>query len=238
MAYNTKIAAILKGYIYRRNNMPNSIRYMQHILLKNTIEINNSSDDGRINSCYDEKTVINILLKDELLKNRIIIPKKRCWYDILVNDYQYGLLPVNIKSTTTLTSDNTGNIAMLVYSLTNIELDLKKQYNNGEMTKLFIQYLKNINDMKNKKLKKDYYFLVVNKNQNCSEIIINSLKGLTELTPNINNLPFQIKWCNNKKFKFQSINTISNKIILSIKKPKPSWKEIFLNEIRNIKITD
>ena len=31
------------------------------------------------------------------------------WYDILIYDYQYGWLPVNIKTTTTLTSDNTAN---------------------------------------------------------------------------------------------------------------------------------
>ena len=36
------------------------------------------------------------------------------WYDILVFDYMYGWLPINIKITTMKTNDNTGNLAMCV----------------------------------------------------------------------------------------------------------------------------
>ena len=47
----------------------------------------------------------------------------------------------------------------------------------------FIQILYNKNN------KKDYYFIVMNKTD-ASDIIVNSVKGLSVLTPNINNLPF------------------------------------------------
>ena len=46
------------------------------------------------------------------------------WYDILAFDFLVGWIPINIKSTTTLTSDNTGNFAMCVYSYTDENLDL------------------------------------------------------------------------------------------------------------------
>ena len=45
------------------------------------------------------------------------------WQEILALEYIYGWIPINIKTTTTLTSDNTGNLAMCVYSYTNEMLD-------------------------------------------------------------------------------------------------------------------
>ncbi len=51
--------------------------------------------------------------------------------------------------------------------------------------------------------KKDYYFLVINKNN--KNIIINSVKGLNILTPNLNNIPYQVYWNKNKKFEYKSI---------------------------------
>jgi hypothetical protein len=41
---------------------------------------------------------------------------------------------------------------------------------------------------------------VLNKTD-ASNIIVNSVKGLTILTPNINNLPFQVCWDKNRIFR-------------------------------------
>ncbi len=124
---------------------------------------------------------------------------------------------------------------MCVYSYTNekLELNLHKTYNNGEMSKILIEKLKK--HEYNKIDKKDYYFIVINKN-NTQEIIINSVKGLTTLTPNINNLPFQVKWNKNKNFENKKINKSVKQFIDCVKNPKPSWSEIFLFQIRNINI--
>ena len=222
-----------KGYLYRRNNLPNSIKIIKVILDKISISTNNSFDDGRTNSCLDEANIITILQNNTFLQNRLYIPPIRHWFDIAVKDYKYNWLPINIKSTTTNTSDNSGNITMCVYSLTNANIKLEKQYYGSNISKIFIENLKNNN--LNKKFKKDYYFLVINKTKN--NIIINSLQGLTHLTSNLNNLPFQIKWCNNDKFVYNNINEILNKVLNSIIKPQPSWKETFLNEIRSLKQT-
>jgi len=37
-------------------------------------------------------------------------------------------------------------------------------------------------------------------------VIVNSVKSLTILTPNINNLPFQVCWDKNRLFKYENIN--------------------------------
>ena len=82
---------------------------------------------------------------------------------------------------------------MCVYSYTNENLNIynKKSYENSKMSDILFNKIKNKEYNKNNK--KDYYFIVINKN-NSKDIIVNSLKGLTILSPNINNLPFQICW--------------------------------------------
>jgi hypothetical protein len=189
--------------------------------------------DGRINSVLDEDVIIDLLEKK--YKKYIKRPKERNWFDIIIKDYYYGWIPVNIKTSKCSTSDNTGNLAMCVYSYTNeiLELNLDKTYNNGEMSKILIN--KFLQKEYNKQNKKDYYFIVINKN-NTGEIIINSIKGLTILTPNINNLPFQVRWNKNKKFEYKKINISIKQFIACLKKPKLSWSEIFLSQIRNINI--
>ncbi len=223
--------ALLKGFIYRRKNLPNSIKYIQKILIEENIKCSKKMNDGRTNSYIDEDKIIDILKKDILLKNRLFIPPARHWFDIAIKDFIYGWLPINIKSTTTKTPDNTSNLTMCVYSLTKEKIDLKTSYQNGKMSKILIKCFKN-NDL-NTNYKKDYYFIVINKNIE-KDIIINCLKGLSILTPNINNLPFQIKWVDNKNFIYKDINKVKNMLIETIKKPKPSWREEFLNEIRNL----
>ena len=144
----------------------------------------------------------------------------------------YGWLPVNVKSTTTLNADNIGNMTTCVQSLTPYNLILDKSYKNRPMSEIILNSLET--KAYNKNHKKDYYFLVLNK-KNPEEIIVNSIKGLTEITPNNNNLPFQIKWCINKQFNYTPIKILCKKILTIWKKPPPSWSEKFLNNIRKIK---
>ena len=89
------------------------------------------------------------------------------------------------------TNDNTGNLDMCVYAYTNTILDIhtNKSYENKKMSDILFNELKN--KKYNTKNKKDYYFIVLNKT-NANDIIVNSVKRLTILTSNINNLPFQV----------------------------------------------
>lgn len=131
-----KIQALFRGCMCRKNKLPNSLLFVQKILIENNINICNTNADGRVNSCLDESEVINILL--QIIPDRIKNTKKRMWYDILLYDFRYGWIPINIKTTTTLTADNTGNLAMCVYSYTNECLDFEKTYQNGNMSKILL----------------------------------------------------------------------------------------------------
>jgi hypothetical protein len=178
----------------------------------------------------DENEIIKILL-NQIDPSRLFIPKVRMWYDILIKDYMYGWLPVNIKSTTTLTSDNTGNLAMCVYAYTNEVMDMKQSYQNGSMSMVLVKNLKS--KQYNYNTKRDYYFLVINKNIH-QDVIVNSVKGLTELTPNINNLPFQVCWDKNREYKFVPIRIAIDKLLTALTRPRPSWKEKFMTDVRQI----
>ena len=216
-----------RGNIYRLKHLPLILYKIKNYLLLQKLLLSNKHEDGRINSSIDENIIIDIIIKK--FGDRI----KR--YDILIFDYIYGWLPVNIKTTTTLTNDNTGNLSMCVYSYTNEILNIynKKSYENSKMSDILFNKIKNKEYNKNNK--KDYYFIVINKN-NYNDIIINSLKGLSILSPNINNLPFQICWNKNRNFKYENIQIKIKKFIECLQKPKPSWKELFMENMRSIQL--
>tara|TARA_B100000575_G_C23141862_1_gene664708 strand:- start:7 stop:705 length:699 start_codon:yes stop_codon:yes gene_type:complete len=223
------IQRVVRGYNLRKNRLPNSLYYTKNILENNYFPTASVSDDGRINSCMDETSIINILL--EHIPNRIKTPEKRHWFDVQVRDFRYGWLPINIKSTSMQSADNTGNLAMCVYALTDEVLDLNRCYNNGPMSKILMDKLKN--NKLNKQLKKDYYFIVYNKSDT-KKIIINSYKGLDNLTGNINNLPFQVKWQNNQQFSYKNMKTVVSKFKKAVQTPLPSWREEFLRNMRDL----
>lgn len=234
--YNNHIDKIIllqkniRGFLCRIKQLPLIFYQIKNYIEKNIINLSSLTNDGRINSCLDEYEIIKLLKKQ--FNNKMKEVDKRYWCDLLVFDRLYGWLPVNIKSTKTDTSDNTGNLAMCVYSYTNEILDVNKQYNNGDMSKILFQKIKN--KQYNKIHKKDYYFIVLNKTNKL--VIINSVKGLSQLTPNINNLPFQVKWNNNKEYKYDIISNKIKMFIDCLKKPKPSWKEVFMLNIRGLNI--
>lgn len=218
-----------RGCIYRLKTLPLILYKIQKYLQSSIFKFSNNTNDGRINSCIDEEQIILLLLKN--FNNRIIKPKIRMWYDILIYDNYYNWIPVNIKTTTTKTPDNTGNLAMCIYAYTDEILDLYECYGNGKMSELL--FIKLQDKQYNKINKKDYYFIVLNK-LNHSDIIINSVKGLTALTSNINNLPFQVKWNKNRIYNYENINKKVKLFIDCLKNSKPSWSEKFMRNIRSI----
>ena len=224
-----KIQKWYRGCMFRLKRLPLIMYKIQNYLKSKSIYFSNQNEDGRINSCIDEENIIKILVS--YFGNKIKKPKIRMWYDILAFDSIYGWIPINIKTTTTQSCDNTGNLAMCVYTYTDEDLNIDKFYGNGIMSKLLFDKLKE--KKYNKRNKKDYYFLVLNKT-NCNDVIINSLKGLSILTPNSNNLPFQINWSKNREFKYENINKKIELFINCLQKPKPSWKEQFMKNIRTL----
>lgn len=228
-----KIQQWFRGCILRLKRLPTIMYIIQNYVKSMSFQFSNQNEDGRINSCIDEDEIIKLLI--ERFGDRIKKPKIRMWYDILVFDHMYGWLPINIKTTTTITSDNTGNLAMCVYAYTDEILDIHrdKSYENGKMSEILFDKLRN--KKYNKSAKKDYYFIVLNKTD-AGDVIVNSVKGLSILTPNVNNLPFQVRWDKNRSFEYKNINHLIKQFVGCLKQPKPSWKEIFMSNIRTLEL--
>jgi len=150
-----KIQARIRGFLVRIHRLPLILYRIQYYLSKCTIQFSTQTEDGRINSCVDEDEIIKLLL-DKFGRTHIKKPKIRMWFDLLVLDTMVGWIPVNIKTTTTLTSDNTGNLAMCVYAYTDELLDIhrEKSYENGPMSVLLIDKLQQ--RKYNRRPKKDY----------------------------------------------------------------------------------
>ena len=123
---------------------------------------------------------------------------------------------------------------MCVYAYTDEQMDIhrSKSYENGNMSTILFKKLQS--KQYNKNNKKDYYFIVLNKTKS-TDIIINSVKGLTILTPNINNLPFQVCWDKNRTFTYEPLEKKIKLFIDCLQKPKPSWKETFMTNMRTLK---
>jgi hypothetical protein len=226
-----KIQKWFRGCIFRLKRLPLVMYKIQNYLKAQVFQFSKQNEDGRINSCIDEDEIIKLLVKQ--FGDKIKKPKIRMWYDILVLDNMYGWLPVNIKTSTLQTSDNTGNLAMCVYAYTNELLNIHKDksYENGKMSEILFKKLEKKEYNKNNK--KDYYFIVMNKTDT-NDVIVNSVKGLSVLTPNINNLPFQVNWSKNREFQYDKINKKIKIFIHCVKKPNPSWKETFMSNMRKL----
>jgi adenine-specific DNA-methyltransferase len=79
----------------------------------------------------------------------------------------------------------------------------------------------------NRNLKKHYYFLVINKRTN--NTIVNSIKGLSHLTKNENNLPFQINWSKNTVYKYKHIDDSIALFCNLFSGKKTGWRTKFLD---------
>lgn len=166
------------------NNMPTMLCKIVEFLRGQNLALSRKSRDGRINSAFNEDEIFN-LLESNFAINR---PNKRDWYDFSFEKNEV-FYPVNIKVSTTKTTDNLNCKLGIYYALTG----KKPAFNNGINLDNYFKFLsENIepND-------KDYYFLIINK-EKPSDVFATSLKCLESILPNGNNLPFQAKWDNNR----------------------------------------
>ena len=192
---------------------PKAILTIESILKKNIEshllnKLNKSSTDGRINSIYDENTIIK-LLKDNYGDSYIDKPyKTRHWYDVKIKSSHLHWIPCNIKVSTGGT-DNALCKKALVYSLSNLdEDDIPKYMSFNKMVEL-IEANKNAE----RNLHKEYYYIYVDKKD--GSIIVRSLCDIQNYVSNAQNW-LQINWSKEKKVilndGFEDIDTVYSKI--------------------------
>lgn len=226
-----KIQKVYRGHILRLKRLPLMMYKLQSYLKSKNFKCSTIRADGRSNSIYDEDEIIKLCI--EKFGNRIKKSVERMWHDMLALDYVYGWIPINIKTTSMHSADNVGNMTLCVYAYTNHPIDLNRFYCNGEMSSLIVSKLKQKGY--NTINKRDYYFLVLNKTDS-SDVIINSVKGLSNLTQNLNNLPFQVRWTReNRTFVYKSIKECIKQFRACFPStPKVSWREklkVGMNEL-------
>lgn len=166
-------------------------------LKKNKMSYSKEFSDGRINSIKDEDTardlIIAIYKKHSYEHYEIDYSKDRKWYDIaFVNPKDRNdIIPINIK-VSKLGTDNISGKEGIFYAITGKNPD-------GFTTSTWDSFMENIyaNLDVNIDPAKDYYFLVFNK-MKANDCYWTSLKSLSELTQNPNNLPFQSNWTVNR----------------------------------------
>jgi len=175
-----------------------TLEEIKNYLANSSITLTSNQADGRLNSAINEDEILKIIEQ----KFDIKIPNARDWADFYIDN-----IPVNIKITTTMTADNASSKKGLYYALTG------EVYVGSESWELYLKKLKqNIKDTD-----KDYYFLVVNKT-NTKDIFINSLKQISTLQPNGNNLPFQIKWNDNRVIVKKSFDDVKRILLEALGK--------------------
>jgi len=155
-----------------------------------------SNDDGRINSLLDEE--YNLKNASKVFDDLEIYPPRRFADFKLFN-------PFNWKSTNTNTADNCSAKLSIVYSFCGVdEKDLIK-YQGWKKFWAKVGEFKDYTAEQFEEIYRPYYFLIQNKIT--GKVFINELSTLTKLTPNGNNLPFQIKWDDNSTVNKQDKRT-------------------------------
>ncbi|WQS67871.1 restriction endonuclease [Helicobacter pylori] len=182
--------------------IPTQLNEIAEFLKTNPYNLSQPLQDGRLNSSINEEEILNTIKHFP-----VQLPKAREWWDFSFkkNDIFY---PVNIKTTTTKTADNLNGKLGIYYAL----CGLVPEFNNEIAWEKYFQKLHK--DL-GKNTNRNYYFLIINKNDP-KDIFINSLKGIQTLQPN--NLPFQCKWDNNREIVQRNFIESKNFILSALAK--------------------
>ncbi|MGL2799315.1 restriction endonuclease [Helicobacter pylori] len=193
--------------------IPTQLNEIAEFLKTNPYNLSQPLQDGRLNSSVNEKKILNTI-KDYF---PIQLPRAREWWDFSFEENKI-FYPVNIKTTTTKTADNLNGKLGIYYAL----CGLVPEFNNEIAWEKYFQKLhKDLGTNTNR----DYYFLIINKNDP-KDIFINSLKGIQTLQPN--NLPFQCKWDNNREIIQRDFDGSKNFILSALAKSVTLRANIYL----------
>jgi len=152
--------------------------------LSGKVTVCENHEDGRVNSITDEATVIS-LLKEEF-GDAVEEPAAREWWDVKLFGH-----PVQIKSSSYSkgASDNFSSKAAVLWALSTLSEEEVAQVRGwGAFQRALMSRATGENN-------RDYFIITVNKDDSTAHLT--SLRSLQRLTPNGNNLPFQVQWKNN-----------------------------------------
>lgn len=205
---------IIKRDLISAEDSPECLLKIADYLNSYKLNVNKEHVDGRIGSIKDEDSCIEALGKsDEFItvkeddfdgaefddKIYIVEPKIRNWYDILVV-YNKKNYYINIKSSTLQSADNVGSVDTIMFGL--FGKKIKSNDKDKKYAELFHEYNMRsdigFDDIEGI----DYYFLVVDKNNN-GNCFITSISHMNKksIKSNGSNPPFQCEWTKNSNKK-------------------------------------
>nr|BCI58819.1 restriction endonuclease Hpy8I [Helicobacter pylori] len=193
--------------------IPTQLNEIAEFLKTNPYHLSQPLQDGRLNSSINEEEILNTIKGHFPIQ----LPKAREWWDFSFEENKI-FYPVNIKTTTTKTADNLNGKLGIYYAL----CGLVPEFNNEIAWE---KYFHKLHKDLGKNTNRDYYFLIINKNDP-KDIFINSLKGIQTLQPN--NLPFQCKWDNNRKIIQRDFDGSKNFILSALAKSVTLRANIYL----------
>tara|TARA_B100000427_G_scaffold304163_1_gene289191 strand:- start:1981 stop:2643 length:663 start_codon:yes stop_codon:yes gene_type:complete len=178
-------------------NYPQFKEFQDYFNTSGNLKTMKTNDDDRINSLLDEEH--NLLNASKVFHDLEIYPPRK-FADFKLknrrNCYPYNPFnPFNWKSTTTTTADNCSAKLSILYSFCGVDEEDLPKYQQWQKFWAKVNEFKDYTAEQFEKIYRPYYFLIQNKKTN--KVFINELSTLTKLTPNGNNLPFQIKWNDN-----------------------------------------
>lgn len=168
-----------------QTTIPQSIADICSYLSASKWSLSRPTQDGRINAAINEDEVIRQIAQ----AFEIDVPRSRAWYDFAIEENGV-FYPVNIKVTDTTHTDNLNCKLGIYYALTGLKPSFQNEIG-------WLSYFEKLKQNFGHDKSRDYYFLIVNK-RDLSDIFCATLKGLQQLQPNGNNLPFQSCWDRNR----------------------------------------
>jgi hypothetical protein len=176
------------------NTIDGFLNEMCEFISSEEFDLCKDNDDGRVNSSIDENIVLDMLV--EKYPEYIYKMPPRSWCDF--KHIPTGE-PINFKSTGMQSSDNSCNYLSILHCFSDLDIPDSRKANKTKDKKEWFQWLKENHQKLNDESfdnHRDYWFLVVNKNDN-SNVLYNSIKQLNVLSVNPSNPPFQVNWSQN-----------------------------------------
>ena len=172
-----------------------TFQLLESFIHDTNIEACTDHEDMRIGSLMDEGNIIKAMIV-KFGEENIKVPRTRHWYDVLF----FGI-PLAIKSSDfkKKASDNWSSKTAILWAFSNMSLE---EFENSPQSRNlrhqdFQNYLRALRPKPSLDPvhANDIWILILDKGT--GQLHLNSLMGLSKLTPNGNNLPFQICWAKN-----------------------------------------
>ncbi len=204
--------------------IPRILNEIRDYLINCKLVLSSGSGDGRSDSANSEKIIISALQNVKNKSWSVLTPNtknNRHWYDFICYDKDNNSYYCDIKISNLSGNDNMNAKKAIYWLLTGDE-------NTHQVSDRNAVFFKTMKENENLSQERDFYYLVVNKN-NVGDIFFVSLKNICEEGVNVshNNPPIQSKW--DKCRKIESRNMQQAKDFL-LKK----WAECIKKNIANL----